>query len=183
MKKIVAAMTVMMLIPSTVLASSIRPGSGPIRPSQPKTPLCLGETEKFTEKCEIVIDETGVKGPEGHITNVVKWTTEEKDFNVGGAIVGGAAGTAGGAALGLASCMIAGPFCLITAPAIMQTGTGVGAGLGGNSDGRFFTIIGDDKDGKRVIQEVYYRSKKTVKQASKDLLRTTTLAEGELHDS
>ena len=67
-----------MLMPSTVLASSIRPGSN-YKP-KPKAPNCLVE-EKW-QPCEVVIDETGVIGSEGHITNVVQWSTEEKDFNV-----------------------------------------------------------------------------------------------------
>ena len=95
-----------MLIPSTVLASSIRPGfSGIPKAKTIKTPLCKNESEKYKEKCDIVIDETGVTGPQGHITNVVKWTTAEQDFNVAGAVVGGAAGAGVGFAAGLGTCM------------------------------------------------------------------------------
>ena len=79
MKKILATMTALMLVPSTVLASSIRPGSRPPT-HKPKAPTCL--IEDTWEKCEVVIDETGVTHPIGKITNVVQWTTEEKDFNV-----------------------------------------------------------------------------------------------------
>ena len=103
MKKLLATMTLLMLVPSTTLASSIRPGARP--PTyKPKAPKCLVE-EKWTP-CEVTIDETGVAGPEGHITNVVQWTTEEKDFNVAGGIVGGAAGAGVGFAAGLGSCAI-----------------------------------------------------------------------------
>jgi len=179
-KLLIAVIAASMLLPTATLASSYRPGSKKQTVYRSKSPLCLGETDKFTEKCSIVIDETGVIGPEGHITNVVQWTTEEKEFNYGGGIVGGVAGAAGGAGLGMASCMLVGPFCLITAPAIMQTGAGVGAGVGGTSGGKFFTIIGDDKDGNRLIQEVFIRSAKSVKKTSKLLLTTTKLAEGEL---
>ena len=58
-----------MLIPSTVLASSIRPGSRVTHGSlnskskAPKSPGCKGEEEKFSKKCDIVVDETGVIGP------------------------------------------------------------------------------------------------------------------------
>ena len=110
MKKLLAAMTVIMLLPTTTLASSIRPGSKP-KPRVPKVPTCLVE-EKW-EKCEVTIDETGVDHPTGKITNVVQWTTDAKPFNTGGAIVGGAVGTGVGFAAGLGSCFIAGPFCLI----------------------------------------------------------------------
>ena len=177
MKKVLTAiMAASMLVPSTVLASSIRPGSR--QPThKPKSPKCLVE-EKW-QPCEVVIDETGVKASEGHITNVVQWTTEEKDFNVAGGIVGGAAGAGVGFAAGLGSCAFLGPFCLITAPAIMNTGMGVGGTVGGKGTGKFFTIVGDDAEGNRLIQEIYYSTGKAARKASKDLLNTTKLVEGE----
>ena len=139
MKKILTAViAATMLVPSMTLASSIRPGSVP-RPRS-KTPLCLDAEDKFTEKCEIVIDETGVTGPVGHITDVVKWSTTEKEFNVAGGIVGGFAGAGVGAAAGMTTCMFMGPFCLITAPALMNTGGMVGGGVGGKTTGRFINI-------------------------------------------
>ena len=179
MKKILTAViAATMLVPSMTLASSIRPGSVP-RP-RTKTPLCLDEEEKFTEKCEIVIDETGVKGPVGHITDVVKWSTTEKEFNVAGGIVGGVAGAGVGAAAGMTTCMFMGPFCLIAAPAIMQTGMGVGGGVGGKGVGKYFTVIGDDKDGNRIVLEFKHTKGRSVKKTAKSLLKTTGLAQGEL---
>ena len=182
MKKLLATlMTASMLIPTGALASSIRPGShhhSP-KPSLPKTPICKGEDEKYSEQCEIVIDETGLIGPEGHITDIVRWTTEEKPFNVAGAIVGGAAGTGVGFAAGLGSCAIIGPFCLLTAPALIQTGAGVGAGAGGVAQGKFFTVVGDDAQGNRLIQEFWIPQPKQVKVISKQLLMTSKLVEGE----
>ena len=145
MKKILAVITAMMLVPSTALASSIRPGSRP-QTYKPKTPTCFVE-EKW-ENCEVVIDDTGVTHPIGKITNVVQWTTEEKEFNVAGGIVGGAAGAGVGFAAGLGSCAIIGPFCLLTAPAIMQTGAGVGAGAGGTA---WFAHIGGFISGVLLI--------------------------------
>ena len=172
-------MTAVMLVPSTVLASSIRPGARP--PTyKPKAPKCLVE-EKW-KKCEVVIDETGVTLPIGKIVNVVQWTTEEKDFNIAGGIVGGAAGAGVGFAAGLGSCAFLGPFCLITAPAIMNTGMGVGGAAGGKGTGKFFTIVGDDAEGNRLIQEIYYSTGKAARKASKDLLNTTKLVEGELNE-
>ena len=179
-------MAAAMLVPSMTLASSIRPGSRVTHESlnsgsssRSKT-LCLNEKEKFAEKCEVTIDETGVQGPVGHITNVVQWTTEEKDFNYGGALVGGAAGASAGFAAGLGSCMVLGPFCLITAPTLMGAGMGGGADLGGKGTGRFFTVVGDDAEGNRLIQEFYITSGKAVRIESKKLLKTTGLAEGEV---
>ncbi len=165
-----------MLVPSMTLASSVRPGARP-QTYKPKGPTCLVE-EKW-EKCEVLIDYTGVTHPIGKITDVVQWTTEEKDFNVAGGIVGGAAGAGVGFAAGLGSCAIIGPFCLLTAPAIMQTGAGVGAGAGGTVRGRFFTVVGDDAQGNRLIKEFWIPSGKKVKALSKDLLNTTKLVEGE----
>ena len=181
MKNILVAMTALMLVPSMTLASSIRPGSRVTHESlnsKPKTPKCLVE-EKW-QPCEVVIDETGVQGPVGHITNVVQWTTEEKDFNYGGALVGGAAGASAGFAAGLGSCMVLGPFCLITAPTLMGAGMGGGAELGGKGTGRFFTVVGDDAEGNRLIQEFYVTSGKAVRKTSRDLLLKTGLAEGEV---
>ena len=179
-------MAATMLVPSMTLASSIRPGTRVTHESlnsgsssRSKT-LCLNEKEKFAEKCEVTIDETGVQGPVGHITNVVQWTTEEKDFNYGGALVGGAAGASAGFAAGLGSCMVLGPFCLITAPTLMGAGMGGGAELGGKGTGRFFTVVGDDAQGNRLIQEFYITSGKAVRIESKKLLKTTGLAEGEV---
>jgi len=169
-----------LLLPTTTLASSFRPGSRhSIKPSAPRSPVCKGEEDKFTEKCDIVVDETGVKAQDWHITTVVQWSTEEKPFNVGGAIVGGAAGTGVGFAAGLGSCAIIGPFCLLTAPALIQTGAGVGAGAGGTARGKFFTVVGDDAKGNRLIKEFWIPSGKRVKELSKDLLNTTKLVEGE----
>ena len=184
MRKTLAVLTALMLLPSTVLASSIRPGSRVTHDSlnsssKPKSPICKGEEEKFTEKCDIVVDETGVKAQDWHITDVVQWSTEEKPFNVGGAIVGGAAGAGVGFAAGLGSCAFLGPFCLITAPAIMNGGAMVGGAAGGKGTGKFFTVIGDDAQGNRIIQEIYYSTGKGVRAASKLLLNTTKLVEGE----
>ena len=170
-------MTAFMLLPSTVMASSVRPGSRPTT-YKPKAPTCLIE-DKW-QRCEVVIDETGVEHPIGKITNVVQWTTEEKDFNVAGGIVGGAAGATVGFAAGLGTCAFMGPFCLITAPALMNTGGGVGGAAGGKGTGKFFTVGGDDAQGERLIQEFYYSAGKTVRKESKNLLMTTGLAEGEV---
>ena len=178
-KLLLAAMTASMLMPSMALASSIRPGSN--SKSKPKAPKCLIE-EKW-KPCKITIDDAGVKGPEGHITNVVQWTTDEKAFNMGGAAAGALAGGAAGAGIGLGSCLVFGPLCIITAPAIMSGGLTGGATVGGKPQGKYFTVIGDADNGDRIIQEFYYGSLKTVKKASRQLLTTTKLAEWEVNAS
>ena len=184
-------MTALMLVPSVTLASSVRPGSRVTHDSLNSNSrksisncLVLEDDGEFVEEkwkpCDVVIDETGVTLPIGKIFNVVQWTTEEKEFNVGAGIVGGAAGAGVGFAAGLGSCAFLGPFCLITAPAIMNTGMGVGGAAGGKGTGKFFTIVGDDAKGNRLIQEVYYSTGKGVRAASKLLLKTTGLVEGEV---
>ena len=184
MKKLLSAMTALMLVPSMTLANSIRPGSKPtVRPKGPSCLLLVDDGEYVEEKwkkCEVVIDETGVTHPDGKIIKVVQWITEEKEFNVAGGIIGGAAGAGVGAAAGMTTCMFMGPFCLIAAPAIMQTGMGVGGGVGGKGVGKYFTVIGDDINGRRLIFEIHYKTGKEVRKAQKQLLKTTGLAEGEL---
>ena len=192
MKKLLTSLiAASLLLPTTTLASSTRPGSRVTHDSlnssaRTKGPTCLvlvddGEfVEEKWKKCEVVIDETGVDDPIGKIINVVQWNTEEKDFNYGGALVGGAAGASAGFAAGLGSCMVLGPFCLITAPTLMGAGMGGGAELGGKGTGKFFTVVGDDAEGNRLIQEFHIKSGKDVRKKSKQLLRTTGLAEGEV---
>ena len=192
MKKLLTSLiAASLLLPTTTLASSTRPGSRVTHDSlnssaRAKGTTCLvlvddGEfVEEKWKKCEVVIDETGVTHPIGKITKVFQWTTEEKEFNVAGGIVGGAAGATVGFAAGLGTCVFAGPFCLITAPALMNAGGGVGAGAGGQGTGKFFTVVGDDINGRRLIQEFHYSSGRTVKKAQKKLLKTTQLAEGEV---
>ena len=191
MKKLLTSLiAASLLLPTTTLASSTRPGSRVTHDSlnssaRAKGTTCLvlvddGEfVEEKWKKCEVVIDETGVDHPIGKITKVVQWKTAEKNFSYGGALVGGAAGASAGFAAGLGSCMVLGPFCLITAPTLMGAGMGGGATLGGKGTGRFFTIIGDSAEGDRIIQEIHYKTGKAVKTASKQLLNTTKLAEGE----
>ena len=106
--------------------------------------------------------------------------TDEKPFNVGGALGGAVAGGVAGTAAGLGSCLLFGPLCIITAPAIMSGGVTGGATVGGKSQGRYFTVVGDDVKGIRLIQEFYYGSSKSVKKATRNLLTTTKLAEGEV---
>ena len=160
-------------------ASSIRPGSSSIKPKT-RGPKCLVE-EKW-KPCEIIIDDKGVQGSEGHITKVVQWTTDDKPFNMGGAIGGAVAGGVAGTAAGLGSCLIFGPLCIITAPAIMSGGVTGGATVGGKPQGKYFTVVGDADNGDRIIQEFYYGSSKQVKKTTRTLLLTTKLAEGELRN-
>ena len=190
MKKILTSLiAAMMLVPSTVLASSIRPGSrvthDSLKSKSISNCLTFEDDGEFVEEkwipCLVVIDETGVTlYGIGKITKVVQWTTEEKDFNYGGAVVGGAAGAGVGFAAGLGSCAFLGPFCLITAPAVMQSGMMVGGAAGGKGLGRYFTVVGDDEQGERLIQDWYEKSGKAASKASKNLLKTTKLAEGEI---
>ena len=175
-----------MLLPTATLASSIRPGARVTHKTLQegaKDPLCLigyKDDKELWEECHVIIDETGVTHPEGTVTKVIQWKTEEKPFNTAGAIIGGAAGAGVGFAAGLGTCMFLGPFCLITAPAVMQSGMMVGGAAGGKGLGRYFTVVGDDEQGERLIQEWYEKSGKAAAKASKDLLKSSKLAEGEI---
>ena len=187
-KLLTALVAATMLLPTATLASSIRPGARVTHKTLQqgaKDPLCLVGTEIETgkelwEECKVTIDETGVTHPIGNVTTVVQWTTEEKPFNTAGAIIGGAAGAGVGFAAGLGTCMFLGPFCLITAPAVMQSGMMVGGAAGGKGLGRYFTVVGDDAQGQRLIQEWYEKSGKAASKTSKNLLKSTKLAEGEI---
>ena len=187
MKKLLTALVAAsMLLPTATLASSFRPGSRVTHKSlqkEAKDPLCLigyKDDKELWEECHVIIDETGVTHPEGTVTKVIQWKTEEKPFNTAGAIIGGAAGAGVGFAAGLGTCMFMGPFCLITAPAVMQSGMMVGGAAGGKGLGKFFTVVGDDAQGQRVIQEWYEKSGKAASKTSKDLLKLSKLAEGEI---
>jgi len=187
MKKLLTALVAAsMLLPTATLASSFRPGSRVTHKSlqkEAKDPLCLigyKDDKELWEECHVIIDETGVTHPEGTVTKVIQWKTEEKPFNTAGAIIGGAAGAGVGFAAGLGTCMFMGPFCLITAPAVMQSGMMVGGAAGGKGLGKFFTVVGDDAQGQRLIQEWYEKSGKAASKTSKDLLMSSKLAEGEI---
>jgi hypothetical protein len=184
-KLFTAVMAATMLLPTTVMASSIRPGSRVTHKSlntvhglPVNRALCVDDEDKFTEKCDIIIDDTGVVGPDGHITHVVQWDTELDKFNVAGGVVGGAAGAAGGTVAGLSTCLFVGPLCMFTAPMIMSAGVGAGADAGGKSGATTFIVVGDDVDGTRIIQQFKY-NKRLAKVASKNLLKYTQLAKGE----
>ena len=62
----------------------------------------------------------------------------------------------------------------------MSGGVTGGATVGGKPQGKYFTVVGDADNGDRIIQEFYYGSVKTVKKASRELLKASKLAEGEL---
>ena len=59
------------------------------------------------------------------------------------------------------------------------TGMGVGGTAGGKGTGKFFTIVGDDAQGNRLIHEINYNVGKEVRIVQKQLLKTTQLANGE----
>ena len=56
----------------------------------------------------------------------------------------------------------------------------VGGAAGGKGLGKFFTVVGDDAQGQRLIQEWYEKSGKAASKTSKDLLMSSKLAEGEI---
>ena len=180
MKKLIASlMTASLLMPTVALAS------GPRRvPPKPVTSVrgdvvCMNEEEEFKERCKVVIDDTGVITPDGHITNVVQWGFSGEKYDIGAGIVGGAAGTAVGMGVGMATCGLLLPVCLFTLPAMTGLGAGVGGMAGGNND-KFFVVIGDDVDGNRLTLEFKSNNTGLQRKIIRKLIKTTGLAAGEL---
>ena len=181
MKKLLTAViAASMLMPIATLASSTRPGSSfKTYPVLFEPAWCIGEEEEFDRECDIVINEDGVTTPDGHIIDVKQWIMTGEKYDIGKGIVGGAAGTAAGLGLGMATCGLMLPVCLFTLPAM----TGLGAGVGGNAAGansKFFTVLGNDKDGEALILEFKYRNPNFARKVMKELYRTTSLAMGQL---
>ena len=169
-----------MLLPSTVLASSIRPGSSfKTYPVLFEPAWCIGEEEEFDRECDIVINEDGVTTPDGHIIDVKQWIMTGEKYDIGKGIVGGAAGTAAGLGLGMATCGLMLPVCLFTLPAMTGLGAGVGGMAGGNND-KFFVVIGDDVDGNRLTLEFKSNNTGLQRKIIRKLIKTTGLAAGEL---
>ena len=183
MKKLLASLVgVSMMLPTVALAGPPRRlmhSDLQARKNISSQPLCLDADDKFTEECEIVIDETGVQSPQGHITNVVQWGVDDEPYDVATGIVGGAVGGTVGLGLGMASCYVVLPLCLTTMPLITAGGMGLGSGAG-QKGGAFFTVIGDDKDGNRIVLEFKHTRGRAVKKTARSLLKTTGLAQGEL---
>ena len=178
-------MAASMLMPTVALAGPPRRlmhSDLQARKNVASQPLCLDTEDKFTEECDIVIDGTGVQSPQGHITNVVQWGVDDEPYDVATGIVGGAVGGTVGLGLGMASCYIVLPLCLTTMPLITAGGMGLGSGAG-QKGGAFFTVIGDDKDGNRIVLEFKHTRGKSVKRTVKDLTKTTKLAPGELRNT
>ena len=183
MKRILASLVgVSMMLPTVALAGPPRRlmhSDLQERKNVTYKPLCLDAEEKFTEECDIVIDETGVQSPQGHITNVVQWGVDNEPYDVTTGIVGGAVGGTVGLGLGMASCYVVLPLCLTTMPLITASGMGLGSAAG-KGGGAFFTVIGDDEKGNRIVLEFKHTKARSVKKTAKSLIKTTGLAQGEL---
>ena len=88
MKKLLASlMTATLLMPTVALASGPRRMLTPLPNSTKGDFKCLNGEEEFKEDCKITVDETGVIGPEGHITNVVQWNVDGEKYDLGAGIV------------------------------------------------------------------------------------------------
>ena len=181
MKKLLTAViAASMLMPIATLASSTRPGSSfKTYPVLFEPAWCIGEEEEFDRECDIVINEDGVTTPDGHIIDVKQWIMTGEKYDIGKGIVGGAAGTAAGLGLGMATCGLMLPVCLFTLPAMTGLGAGVGGMAGGNND-KFFVVIGDDVDGNRLTLEFKSNNTGLQRKIIRKLIKTTGLAAGEL---
>ena len=180
MKKLLASlMTATLLMPTVALASGPRRVPPPVPTSTRGDFKCLNEEEEFKENCEITVDETGVIGPEGHITNVVQWNVDGQKYDMATGIVGGAVGGAVGMGVGMASCYVVLPLCLVTMPMITGAGMGLGGRAGGNLN-KFFVVIGEDVNGNKLIQEFKSHNTGLTRRITRRLFKTTGLAAGQL---
>ena len=180
MKKLLASlMTATLLMPTVALASGPRRMLTPLPNSTKGDFKCLNGEEEFKEDCKITVDETGVIGPEGHITNVVQWNVDGEKYDLGAGIVGGAVGGAVGMGVGMASCYVVLPLCLVTMPMITGAGMGLGGRAGGNLN-KFFVVIGEDVNGNKLIQEFKSHNTGLTRRITRRLFKTTGLAAGQL---
>ena len=183
MKKLLASLVgVSLMLPTVALAGPPRRLMHSDLQDRKKVtykPLCLDAEDEFTEECDIVNDETGVQSSQGHVTNVVQWGVDDEKYDVATGIVGGAVGGTVGLGLGMASCYIVLPLCLTTMPLITAGGMGLGSAAG-KGGGAYFTVIGDDKDGNRIVLEFKHTKARAVKKTARSLLKTTGLAQGEV---
>ena len=138
--------------------------------------LCAGV------ECTLVLDSKGFTGPAGFIPShrIAQWYTGGGEEVNGAASAAGATGGAlGGAILGgLATCwtVILCPFGLI--------GGGVAGGMGGSRAGRsadfYFTVIGYNQNGDKVMQSFNFLNKKPASRMIQEIPLISGLGMGEL---
>lgn len=132
--------------------------------------------------CKITLDARGVSGPNGFIPSgsIAQWYTGGgEDHNMAASAVGATAGAVGGATVGaIATC-----WTIILCP-VGLIGGAVAGGMGGSSAGKsadfYFTIIGYNKKGKKIVQPFNFINKKPVGRLMQEIPALTGLAMGEI---
>lgn len=148
------------------------------------SPASAGAYDALCESidCKIVLAGNGITGPQGFIPShrVVQWYTGGGvDHNRAAQAVGAGGGAVGGAIVGgIATCWT----IILCVPGIV--GGGAAGGVGGAQIGKsadfYFTIVGYDQKGKKVIQSFNFVNKKPVQKIMQELPLVTGLAMGEL---
>ena len=133
-------------------------------------------------KCKITLDAKGLSGPNGFVPSgsIAQWYTGGgEEHNAAASAVGATAGATGGAVVGvLATC-----WTVILCP-IGLIGGAVAGGMGGSGAGKsadyYFTIIGYNQKGKKIVQGFNFINKKPVGRLMQELPALTGLAMGEM---
>jgi len=135
-------------------------------------------------ECKIMLDAKGVSGPGGFIPahRIAQWYTgggEERNGTV--AAVGATGGAVGGVLVGgLATC-----WTIILCPIGLIAG-GVAGGMGGAQAGKsadfYYTIIGYNQEGKKVLQSFNFLNKKPANKMAQELPVVTGLGMGEMRN-
>ena len=135
-------------------------------------------------ECKIVLDGKGFTGPGGFIPahRIAQWYTgggEERNGAV--AAVGATGGAVGGALVGgIATC-----WTIILCPLGLIAG-GIAGGMGGAQAGKsadfYYTVVGYNQDGNKVLQSFNFLNKKPANKIAQEMPVVSGLGMGELRN-
>ena len=136
-------------------------------------------------ECKIKLDGYGLRGPMGYIPahRIAQWSTGGGEVNNTPASVAGATGGAVGGALagGIVTC-----WTLVLCPVGLLAG-GIAGGVGGARAGKsadfYFTVIGYNQEGKKIVQNFNFFNKKPAGRMFQELAALSGLGMGELRTS
>ena len=132
--------------------------------------------------CHITLSEEGLSGPTDFIPkeNISQWYSVRQEDNLLVGVAGAAGGTYTGAVVGIAVCgASAGILCI---PALL--GGVYGGGRLGSQAGKgknfLFSVIGQNSEGRTVVQNFRIFQRKTSKKLKKELSGITGLKMGQV---
>ena len=147
-------------------------------------PICAGLYDAICDdkNCKINVTAEGIDGPNGIIpsTRIVQWFKGGgTELNKTKAALGAGGGGIGGAVIGgIATCWTV-VGCV---PGIIAGGSAGGIGgisLGESSD-YYFTVIGYNKSGKKIMHSFNFINSRPVSKMTQELAIISVLAQGEL---